>query len=437
MAWLKHCEQRDLEAAANGAKKTEKTTAADPDDWWNAWVPPETAQRQQELQETHQTAVQARHELHTELDLWRSKLYGDQPTEERAQQRRENMVRSAVTTAKMAEKSMMRGNKHRKKFKTPDTSHSQTPEDFCLPDYSSDVDKMGMNNKDIYDDSDSDNEFQRKPTKATLNGNPKPASQLLDGHRLDGSFRAKHNKPTTPSPHAIGGGITPGQGVRKVVYAARTHSQLSQFVGELKRTAWGNTARVVALGSRQLLCGNHALKKQHPTESSLTEACLDMKQGTSTKKASAGTVAPKKRSHAPKKSKSGGCPLLESKEAVATLGLHLLTTPSDIEDSALLGSASRTCAYYASRVSSNATFLVLPIPLTAFSFPPFLLLYCMYYRMHWQQQKLSFCHIVCYCPSPHDKLLDSPWKELWCSWMKRTICQKLCVDFILHSFPYQ
>ena len=151
-------------------------------------------------------------------------------------------------------------------------------------------------------------------------------------------------------------------------------------MGELKRTAWGDTVRVVALGSRQLLCGNHSLKKLHPTESSLTEACLDLKDGTSsssssssssgtTKSAAAGTVQTKKRSlsgggvgggggtmtHS-KSNKSGGCPLLESKEAVATLGLHLLTTPSDIEDAGRLGTASRTCAYYASRVSSTLVY---------------------------------------------------------------------------------
>ena len=380
MAWLKYCEQRDLEAIAKESKESNSTTkpADDSDDWWNAWVPPETTQRQQELQKTHQTAVQARHELCTELDLWRSKLYGDQPTEERAQQRRENMVRSAVTTAKMAEKSMMRGNKkqHRKKFKTENTSQSQTQEDFCLPDYSSDIDKASVN-KDVYDDSDSDDDIQRKPAKASLNEktNAKPATQILDGHRLDGSFRSKNNKPTIPSPHTIGNTMTPGNGVRKIVYAARTHSQLSQFVGELKRTAWGDKARVVALGSRQLLCGNHALKKYHPTESSLTEACLDLKQGTtSSTKSPAGTVQPKKRtsSHNALKSKGGGCPLLDSKEAVATLGLHLLTTPSDIEDAARLGSASRTCAYYASRVSRKTAYLLLTVPMTTLSCPTYL-----------------------------------------------------------------
>lgn len=369
MAWLKYCEQRDLarkietkesvapeETALSSLSKT--TPKQEDDDWWNAWVPPETLEHERELEETQKAATAARQELQAELDLWRSKLYGDQPSKERAQQRRENMVRSAVTTAKLAERSVTRGanRQHRKKFKQ---QQQQQQQDFCLPDYSSDIDKSSADKESLIDDSDSDDDVPRKPVKAPLKEktNRKPASALLDGHRLDGSFRTKNNKPSKPSIHSLVSSMSPGHGVRKIVYAARTHSQLSQFVGELKRTAWGDTVRVVALGSRQLLCGNRDLKKHHPTESSLTEACLDLKEGKSSNPKTAGTVHTKKRSSSDsgattQKNKSGGCPLLESKEALATLGLHLLTTPSDIEDAARLGSASRTCAYYASRVSA-------------------------------------------------------------------------------------
>jgi chromosome transmission fidelity protein 1 len=42
----------------------------------------------------------------------------------------------------------------------------------------------------------------------------------------------------------------------KVYFTSRTHSQLSQFVGELKRTEFAGRIRTVCLGSRKNLCIN-------------------------------------------------------------------------------------------------------------------------------------------------------------------------------------
>lgn len=42
----------------------------------------------------------------------------------------------------------------------------------------------------------------------------------------------------------------------KVFFTSRTHSQLSQFVGELKRTEFAGRIRTVCLGSRKNLCIN-------------------------------------------------------------------------------------------------------------------------------------------------------------------------------------
>ena len=341
MAWLKYCEQRDLQLQIAAVKKnTEEAKQPGPagDDWWNAWVPPEESQREQEIQTTVSIAKQARQQLGEELEMWRSKIYGDVPDAERANQRRANFVRSAVTTAKMAEKidSKRRRETNKKKKKV---FQQQREEDFCVTDYKSD---------DPEDATWNDSDSEEEATGNTQHGNNPPlgkATTLLDGHRLDGSHR---DKGPPLSDYTVGQpDIVAGTGVRKIIYAARTHSQLSQFVGELKRTAWGADTRVVALGSRQLLCGNMALKKAHPTEASLTEACLDLKQGGAGSKAKDGN---KKRGQDGIQKSSCGCSLLESNEAVSTLGLHMLTTPSDIEDAARLGSASHTCAYYASRV---------------------------------------------------------------------------------------
>lgn len=350
MAWLRYCEQRDLTVSSSNENNNKHQTNGHKsppavDDWWNAWVPPDEAEKERAIQTTQRTAKQARHELREELDLWRSKLYGDNPDSERAHERRKNLVRSAVTTAKLAERV-------ERKKRTKSTNQQQTSntaavaqimkkeEDFCLANYRSDP-------EDICNDTDSDGEEGATNNSDTIDAGK--ATTLLDGRRLDGSFR--HRGPM--SERSVGQ-VRPGTGVRKIIYAARTHSQLSQFVRELKRTAWGTTTRVVALGSRQLLCGNTALKRSHPTEASLTEACLDLKQGKS------GVIKNGDRKRGKEGSeKSCSCSLLESKEAVSTLGLHLLTTPSDIEDAAGLGSASHTCAYYASRVSALILYFIL------------------------------------------------------------------------------
>ena len=39
---------------------------------------------------------------------------------------------------------------------------------------------------------------------------------------------------------------------RQVIFCSRTHSQLSQFVGELRRTRFAESLAVAALGSRQV-----------------------------------------------------------------------------------------------------------------------------------------------------------------------------------------
>jgi hypothetical protein len=213
-----------------------------------------------------------------------------------SRERRENLVRSAVTTAKMREKQGRR----RKKKKS---SRGKQPmhEDYCVADYASDQQQ---------EEADSDQENAESPTNT--------ASDLLDGAALDGSS-AVHGKSSL-------GDVLPGSGVRKIVYAARTHSQLSQFVGEIRRTAFSD-ARVVALGGRQVLCGNTTVNRPGRSEQAVNDSCLDLK-----------------------KDKQNSCPLLSSPEGVATLALHTLAQPSDIEDAAGLGQASHACAYYASRV---------------------------------------------------------------------------------------
>lgn len=62
----------------------------------------------------------------------------------------------------------------------------------------------------------------------------------------------------------------------KVIFCSRTHSQLAQFVREVRKTAFKN-ARVVSLGSRKNLCINPDVKKLS-SESRINDACLDLKE---------------------------------------------------------------------------------------------------------------------------------------------------------------
>lgn len=285
MAWLRYREQADL-------KVPETTTAPTTNDWLDDWVAPEEREKLHEETVVRERAQNTRDSLHQELQKVQRKL-----TDKNNRERRENLARAAVTASKMRER---QGRKKKKKKRTK----SSVPEDHCVADYRSD--------QEDYEEYDSDQET--RVDEDTV-------SNLLDGAALDGSSAVYGKKSL--------GGVRPGSGVRKIVYAARTHSQLSQFVGELGRTAFADV-RVVALGGRKVLCGNSDVNRPGRSEQAVNDACLDLQ-----------------------KDKQSSCPLLASKDGLATLALHTLAQPSDIEDAAGLGKASHCCAYYASRVCTT------------------------------------------------------------------------------------
>jgi hypothetical protein len=177
-------------------------------------------------------------------------------------ERRENLVRSAVTTAKMIEKQKAPKLKRPSKRVQQRQVKDETM-DYCVHDYHSEDDE----------DDDGDSRHERKTDN--LHKQQDAASRLetcLDGAFLDGSIQSK-----------LGGAkakFTMGfLSNRAVAYcAARTHSQLSQMVRELQRTAWGQTGRVVALGGRQLLCQNTSVNTKGRLETAISEACLDLQK---------------------------------------------------------------------------------------------------------------------------------------------------------------
>jgi chromosome transmission fidelity protein 1 len=193
----------------------------------------------------------------------------------------------------------------------------------------------------------------------------------------------------------------------QVVVCSRTHSQLSQFVGEVARTRFADSLSFAALGSRRQLCVNDDVRRLGDP-SAINERCLELqrergkkaaaKDGAAAaggKKARRGQQqqgrkgaggrgrggddgddgddgdenaakgqqhqacggrggqrppAPKKK--AAKPSCGNGCPYIhgrKARRAGAALRDALLATPLDVEDLARLGRRTGACPYYAAR----------------------------------------------------------------------------------------
>ena len=64
----------------------------------------------------------------------------------------------------------------------------------------------------------------------------------------------------------------------KIFYCSRTHTQLSQFVNEIKKTEFGKDIKVVSLGSRKTLCVNDLVLKLQ-SQAKINDKCLDMQKG--------------------------------------------------------------------------------------------------------------------------------------------------------------
>ena len=135
----------------------------------------------------------------------------------------------------------------------------------------------------------------------------------------------------------------------KVFFCSRTHSQLSQFVGELRRVRMpplvpfedetGNSKddevtehiKHLSLGSRKNLCVNDEVSKLGSV-TTINERCLELQK--------------------PSNPKDVKCKYLPSKEKEALLNEfrdHALAKIRDIEDMGQLGKRIGVCPYYASR----------------------------------------------------------------------------------------
>ncbi|SNX85039.1 related to CHL1 - protein of the DEAH box family [Melanopsichium pennsylvanicum] len=139
----------------------------------------------------------------------------------------------------------------------------------------------------------------------------------------------------------------------RIVYASRTHSQLSQFVAELKKTSFGQSdvlnpgrlpIRTISLGSRKQMCINEDVQRIGRSKGSeaMNERCLELMKGRKGK--------PKCPS-LPTFEQAGRAQILEFRDAA-------MAEVGDIEDLVQLGRITKTCPYFAARSSAKQAELV-------------------------------------------------------------------------------
>lgn len=149
----------------------------------------------------------------------------------------------------------------------------------------------------------------------------------------------------------------------KIFFCSRTHSQLSQFVGELQRARLppglppedvnqdgtallAEQVKQITLGSRRNLCINPKVAKLN-NQAAINERCLELQQSS--------TPSDHKCPYLPKK---------ENEDLVLDFRDHALASIRDIEDLADVGKKLGVCPYYASRSAvTPAEMVTLPYPL--------------------------------------------------------------------------
>ncbi|KAH9575812.1 hypothetical protein CY35_01G130700 [Sphagnum magellanicum] len=142
----------------------------------------------------------------------------------------------------------------------------------------------------------------------------------------------------------------------KVFFCSRTHSQLSQFVGELQRTAFNSSLQSVTIGSRKTLCINPEVMKLG-SSARINERCLELHKSKSNEQT--GTKFVKEAGKQRKMSKSAGCPMLRKKKLQRQFKDELAKSGAlDIEDLLELGHRLGTCPYYGARQAVPAADLV-------------------------------------------------------------------------------
>ncbi|KAH9440521.1 hypothetical protein MJO29_016345 [Puccinia striiformis f. sp. tritici] len=114
----------------------------------------------------------------------------------------------------------------------------------------------------------------------------------------------------------------------KIYFTSRTHSQLNQFISEIRKTSFRDKVRVITLGSRGNLCINRSVREKAKTLEAINEACMDLQKSE------------KRCPHLPP---------LDEQDRMNDFRDHALAQVHDIEELAELGRVQNCCPYYGSR----------------------------------------------------------------------------------------
>ncbi|KAH7547286.1 hypothetical protein FEM48_Zijuj01G0293600 [Ziziphus jujuba var. spinosa] len=144
----------------------------------------------------------------------------------------------------------------------------------------------------------------------------------------------------------------------QVYFCSRTHSQLSQFIKELRKTVFANEMKVVSLGSRKNFCINEEVLKLGDS-TRINERCFELQK----KKNEVSKIKHLDAGGRIRRTKaSSGCPMLQKYKLQKQFRNEISQQGAlDIEDLVHLGKNMNTCPYYGSRsMVPSADLVVLP-----------------------------------------------------------------------------
>ncbi|KAJ3018461.1 UNVERIFIED_CONTAM: ATP-dependent DNA helicase chl1 [Siphonaria sp. JEL0065] len=122
----------------------------------------------------------------------------------------------------------------------------------------------------------------------------------------------------------------------KIYYCSRTHSQLSQFISELKKTEYVESIKSLSLGSRKNLCINEEVLRLSSAPR-MNDKCLDLQKDKGGKR----------------------CPYLpKEKKPLRAFTDSVNASVRDIEELATLGKSMGVCSYYGTRNSLPSSQIV-------------------------------------------------------------------------------
>lgn len=144
----------------------------------------------------------------------------------------------------------------------------------------------------------------------------------------------------------------------KIIYASRTHTQLTQFIAELKKTSFGKQvetvlmdkdekqpSRSVSLGSRKQMCINGSVQEvgKRVGMEAMNERCVEIMKTSASKKSKCDFLPPS--------DENGQAKILEYRD-------HAFGQVRDIEDLVELGEKMHICPYFGARASARQAQLV-------------------------------------------------------------------------------